>query len=82
MIVKMLFILLLESVLYISYTKKTNFVLTADQVVHVFTTLLEFVMIMKEKGYCHSDIKPANTQLVKCEDHENAYILKVIDFGG
>jgi hypothetical protein len=37
---------------------------------------------MKKKEYCHSDIKPANTQLVKCEDHENAYVLKVIDFGG
>jgi serine/threonine protein kinase len=37
---------------------------------------------MKEKGYCHSDIKPANTQLVKCEDRDDAYILKVIDFGG
>ncbi len=37
---------------------------------------------MKEKEYFHSDIKPKNTQLVKCEDRENAYILKVIDFGG
>jgi serine/threonine protein kinase len=56
--------------------------LTADQAVNVFTTLLEFTLLMKEKGYCHSDIKPENTQLVKCEDRENAYILKVIDFGG
>ncbi len=39
-------------------------------------------MMMKEKGYCHSDIKPENTQLVKIEDRENAYALKVIDFGG
>jgi hypothetical protein len=37
---------------------------------------------MKEKEYFHSDIKPKNTQLVKCEDRENAYVLKVIDFGG
>jgi serine/threonine protein kinase len=36
---------------------------------------------MKEKGYSHSDIKPANTQLVKCEGIENAYALKLIDFG-
>ena len=37
---------------------------------------------MKEKGYCHSDIKPANTQFFKCDDRENAYVLKLIDFGG
>ncbi len=37
---------------------------------------------MKEQEYYHSDIKPANTVLVKCEDRENAYVLKVIDFGG
>jgi serine/threonine protein kinase len=37
---------------------------------------------MKEKGYCHCDIKPANTQFVKCEDSENAFTLKLIDFGG
>jgi serine/threonine protein kinase len=36
---------------------------------------------MREKEYFHSDVKPANTQLVKCEDRENTYILKIIDFG-
>jgi serine/threonine protein kinase len=48
----------------------------------MFTTLLEFVLLMKSKDFCHSDIKPANTQLVKCEDGENIYTLKLIDFGG
>ena len=37
---------------------------------------------MKDKGYCHSDIKPANTQFFRCKDREDAYFLKVIDFGG
>ncbi len=37
---------------------------------------------MKEKEYYHSDVKPENTQLLKCENHQNAYILKLIDLGG
>ncbi len=34
---------------------------TPDQAVHIFSVLLEFVLLMREKGYCHSDLKPDNT---------------------
>ncbi len=33
---------------------------TSDQAVHVFSVLLEFVLLMREKGYRHSDLKPGN----------------------
>jgi serine/threonine protein kinase len=36
---------------------------------------------MKEKGYCHTDLKPENTQLVRVDGTENQYCLKIIDFG-
>jgi serine/threonine protein kinase len=58
-----------------------NFLLTPDQAVHVFKILLEFMLLIKKKNYCHSDIKPDNTQLVRSQSVENAYILKLIDFG-
>jgi serine/threonine protein kinase len=50
-----------------------DFVLSADQAVHVFTSILEFILLIKKQGYCHSDIKPENTQLVRCEGADNAY---------
>ncbi len=34
---------------------------TPDQAVHIFSVFLEFVLLMKEKGYRHSDLKPENT---------------------
>jgi hypothetical protein len=34
---------------------------TPDQAVHIFEVLLEFVLLMREKGYRHSDLKPENT---------------------
>ncbi len=34
---------------------------TPDQAVHIFSVLLEFVLLMREKGYRHSDLKPGNT---------------------
>jgi serine/threonine protein kinase len=34
---------------------------TPDQAVHIFSVLLEFVLLMREKGYRHSDLKPENT---------------------
>ncbi len=34
---------------------------TPDQAVHIFSVLLEFVLLMREKGYRHSDLKPSNT---------------------
>ncbi len=45
----------------------TGFEFTADQAVYIFTTLLEFLLLFRENNYCHSDIKPDNTQLVRCE---------------
>jgi hypothetical protein len=37
------------------------FICTEDQAVHVFSTLLDFMLLLKQQGYCHSDMKPANT---------------------
>ncbi len=34
---------------------------TPDQAVHIFSVLLEFVLVMKEKEYRHSDLNPGNT---------------------
>ncbi len=34
---------------------------TPDQAVHIFSVLLEFLLLMREKGYRHSDLKPDNT---------------------
>ncbi len=34
---------------------------TPDQAVHIFSVLLEFVLLIREKGYRHSDVKPYNT---------------------
>ncbi len=34
---------------------------TPDQAVHIFSVLLEFLLLMREKGYRHSDLKPVNT---------------------
>ncbi len=34
---------------------------TPDQAVHIFSILLEFVLLMREKRYRHSDLKPDNT---------------------
>ncbi len=34
---------------------------TPDQAVYIFSVLLEFVLLMREKGYRHSDLKPGNT---------------------
>ncbi len=60
---------------------KPNFIMTADQAVYVFTTLLEFILFMRRYGYCHSDIKPSNILLVGINDNSNSYILKIIDLG-
>jgi serine/threonine protein kinase len=36
---------------------------------------------LKSKGYCHSDIKPANTTLIPVTHKKELYTVKVIDFG-
>ncbi len=38
-----------------------EFKITPDQAVHIFSVLLEFLLLMREKGYRHSDLKPDNT---------------------
>ena len=61
--------------------EKKNFEFTPDQAVYIFSVLLDFMLLMKSIGICHSDIKLENTQLVKTYAEPNAYILKIIDFG-
>ena len=61
--------------------KRDNFEFTPDQAVYIFSVLLDFMLLMKSIGICHSDIKLENTQLVKTYAEPNAYILKIIDFG-
>ncbi len=34
---------------------------TPDQAVHIFSVLIEFVLLMKKRGYRHSDLKPDKT---------------------
>jgi serine/threonine protein kinase len=41
---------------------------TPDQAVYIFSVLLEFVLLMREKGYRHSDLKPENTWLLRSQD--------------
>ncbi len=41
---------------------------TPDQAVHIFSVLLEFVLLMREKGYRHSDLKPENTYLIRSQE--------------
>ncbi len=48
---------------------------------HVFSRLLEFMLLLSEQKYCHSDIKPENVALVKVQG-DNRYLAKVIDFSG
>ena len=62
--------------------KDSNFVFTADQIVHIFTRSLELVLLLHSKGYYHSDIKPGNVTLVNVEGQEHGgFEAKVIDFG-
>ncbi len=56
-----------------------GFSFTANQIVHIFSHLLEFILLLGEQGYCHSDLKPENVTLVPVEG--DIYVAKVIDFG-
>jgi hypothetical protein len=44
--------------------KRKDFKFTSEDLVHLFTRLLEFVLILSEKAYCLSDLKPENIVLV------------------
>jgi hypothetical protein len=46
--------------------------------VHVFWRLLEFILLLREQGYCHSNIKPENITLVQVDS--SRYIAQVINF--
>jgi serine/threonine protein kinase len=44
--------------------KRKDFKFSSEHLVHIFTRLLEFVLMLSEEGYCHSDLKPENISLV------------------
>jgi hypothetical protein len=59
--------------------KVKGFEFTDQQLVHVFSRLLEFILLLGEQKYCHSDIKPQNITLVQVQG-DNRYLAKVVDF--
>jgi serine/threonine protein kinase len=61
--------------------KKTKgFEFTDQQLVHIFSRLLEFMLLLGGQKYFHSDIKPENITLVQVQG-DNRYLTKVVDFG-
>jgi hypothetical protein len=50
-------------------TDNPEFWSTPDQAVHIFSVLLEFLLLMREKGYRYSDLKPENTWIVSSQDN-------------
>jgi serine/threonine protein kinase len=44
--------------------KNKYFKFSSENILHIFVRLLEFVIMLSEKGYCHSDLKPQNVVLV------------------
>jgi hypothetical protein len=64
------------------YTLKKfkGFEFTDQQLVHIFSRLLEFMLLLSEQKYCHSCIQPENVTLVQVQGG-NRYLAKVIDFG-
>jgi serine/threonine protein kinase len=62
-----------------SLKQSKDFNFTDQQIVHVFARLLEFMLLLSDKAYCHSDLKPENVTLVLVEGDN--YVAKIIDFG-
>ncbi len=58
--------------------KNKDFKFTSEHLVHIFARLVEFVLILSEKGYCHSNLKPENVALVHVQ--KDCYVAKFIDF--
>ncbi len=56
-----------------------DFEFNDEQLVHIFSRILEFMLLLKSKGYCHSDLKPENVTFINIEGDK--YHTKVIDFG-
>jgi hypothetical protein len=59
--------------------KAKGFEFTDQQLVHIFSRLLEFMLLLGEQEYCHSDIKPENVTLVQVQG-DNRYLAKIISF--
>jgi serine/threonine protein kinase len=59
---------------------ESKYRITADDAVQIFSILLESIIVMKEKGYSHTNLKPENIFFVHSKYAENQYILKLIDF--
>jgi serine/threonine protein kinase len=59
--------------------KSEIFQFNSQHLVHLFTRMLNFILVLKDKGYCHSDLKPENVTLVRVTD--NLYEARIIDFG-
>jgi serine/threonine protein kinase len=64
------------------YTLKQtkDFEFTDQQLVHIFSRLLDFMLLLSEQKYCHSNIKLENITLVQVQG-DNRYLVKVVDFG-
>jgi hypothetical protein len=59
--------------------KVKDFEFTDQQLVHIFSRLLEFMLLVSEQTYFHSCIQPENITLMQVEGN-NKYLAKVIDF--
>jgi hypothetical protein len=64
------------------YTLKKikGFEFTDQQLVHIFSRLLEFILLLGEQKYFHSCIQPENVKLVQVQG--DRYLAKIADFGG
>jgi hypothetical protein len=60
--------------------KVKGFKFTDQQLVHIFSRLLEFILLLGEQKYCYSCIQPENLILVQVKG-DNRYLVKIIDFG-
>jgi hypothetical protein len=58
--------------------KVKGFEFTDQQLVHIFSRLLKFMLLLGEQKYCYSCIQPENVRLVQVQG--NRYLAKVIDF--
>ncbi len=63
------------------YTLKQakDFEFTDQQLLHIFSRLLEFMLLLSEQKYCQSCIQPENVKLVQAQG-DKRYLAKVIDF--
>jgi hypothetical protein len=62
-----------------SLKKAKDFEFTDQQLVHIFSRLLEFMLLLGEQKYCQSCIQPENVTLVQVQG-DNRYLAKVFSF--